>query len=476
MKWFSILLGMLTLTVVAGEKTEVAVTYPRSGGSFPAGTSRTMVMGFVKPKDAPLTCNGKPVEVYRKTGAFLVMLPLASGKNQWTFQSGDVKTSYHLIVKKPHAAVANAPKIVLKSFQTPTGFSVGEEVVFSCKAPANRVIGAAVGEREFQLKPSADDPTLYQAKFRYNSEVHSAPVLFWGEGLKDVRAEPLTVLKDWPVYEVVGDSYYTRARTLPGDGDTLGFPMPGVCVQPNGFRDGWMRCQLDGKTAWIARSALKEVKGKKPVSKLPDLSVGFPARPAKGKQPKDLLIMIDPGHGGEDSGAMGPSRTKEADANLKQAKLIQKALEKAGFRVKLTRTTDKTVGLYERVRMAVDSHADAFISVHHNACALSTDPREIRHFISFGWNRRGLDLVRPLHAALLPCTGGLTDRGVHQRSFAVCRNPSVPSCLIEFDFINCPEGEDAIFNSGRMEKYADAIVVGLKKWMSATTDQSEQKK
>lgn len=474
MKWFTIFIGLLAWTVIAGEKTEVAVTYPKIGGSYPAGTTRTMVMGFVKPKDAPLTCNGKPVEVYRKTGAFLVMLPLVSGRNQWTFKSGDAKTDYHLIVKKPHT-VDKTPKIVLKSFQTPSGFMVGENILFSCKAPANRVIGVMVGEREIQLKPSSADPTLYQTILQYNSDVHSVPVLFWGEGLKDVKAEPLTVRKHWPVYEVVGQRFSTRARSLPGDGDTIGFPMPGLCVQANGFREGWIRCRLNGRTAWIAKSALREVKGKKPVSQLPDPSAGFPARPAPGKKPKDLLIMIDPGHGGEDSGALGPCRTTEADANLKQAKLIRKALEKAGFRVKMTRTTNRTVGLYDRVRMAVDAHADAFISVHHNACAFSTDPRKARHFTSFGWNQRGLDLVRPLHAALLPYTGGITDRGVQKRSFAVCRNPSVPSCLIEFDFINCPEGEDAIFNSGRMEKYADAIVVGLKNWMSAAKKQPKQK-
>ena len=52
------------------------------------------------------------------------------------------------------------------------------------------------------------------------------------------------------------------------------------------------------------------------------------------------------------------------------------------------------------------------------------------------------------------------------RSFAVCRNPAVPSCLLEVDFINLPEGEAESWNSARQAKVATAVVMGVLDWMS----------
>jgi len=74
-----------------------------------------------------------------------------------------------------------------------------------------------------------------------------------------------------------------------------------------------------------------------------------------------------------------------------------------------------------------------------------------------------------LAAALHPgiaAVSGVSDRGVRPNSLAVCRNPAVPSCLIEFDFINEPEGEYEIFNNpSRRKAYADAVAKGMLQWL-----------
>jgi N-acetylmuramoyl-L-alanine amidase len=130
----------------------------------------------------------------------------------------------------------------------------------------------------------------------------------------------------------------------------------------------------------------------------------------------------------------------------------------------MTRDKDTDPSLYARAKLAYDAKADAFISVHHNSTPPQTDPRTARSVSTFAWNDIGLDLARALHphiAAARP----IPDRGVQSASFAVCRNPAVPSCLLELDFINCPEGEEAIQQPDQQRRVAEAVLAGLRDWL-----------
>jgi N-acetylmuramoyl-L-alanine amidase len=86
------------------------------------------------------------------------------------------------------------------------------------------------------------------------------------------------------------------------------------------------------------------------------------------RQPFEIkTIVIDPGHGGKDPGAISPAGLKEKDINLKVAKLLQDDLEKRGFKVILTRARDVYLTLQERVDVAKKYNADLFVSVHANS-------------------------------------------------------------------------------------------------------------
>ena len=91
------------------------------------------------------------------------------------------------------------------------------------------------------------------------------------------------------------------------------------------------------------------------------------------------VIVVDPGHGGEDEGAIGSSGYKEKDFNLMVSKELQKMLEEKGFYIILTRDNDRFVSLSDRTKIANEAGADLFISIHANA---STN-KEARGFISF---------------------------------------------------------------------------------------------
>ena len=193
----------------------------------------------------------------------------------------------------------------------------------------------------------------------------------------------------------------------------------------------------------------------------------FAAKPPKGTPPKDVHVMVDAGHGGGDSGALSPRGMKEKDFNILQAKALEAALKKAGFRVTMTRADDSFPALYDRPRRAFREKADVFISVHHNATGAGGNPREARHTVTYASNEKGLALARAVQKHVARAVAPVRDNGAQIKSLAVCRNPAVPSCLVEVDFINLPEGEEASADPVRREKVASAIVLGILDWLSS---------
>ena len=192
----------------------------------------------------------------------------------------------------------------------------------------------------------------------------------------------------------------------------------------------------------------------------------FAAKPPAGTQPKDVHVMVDAGHGGSDSGALTPRGFKEKDYNLAQAAALEKALRKAGFRVTMTRTDDSFPALYDRPRRAYREKVDLFISIHHNATGCGRNPREARHTVTYASNEKGLALAGAVQRHVAQVMAPVRDCGAQLKSLAVCRNPAVPSCLVEVDFINLPEGEDESGDPVRREKVASAIVLGILDWIA----------
>ena len=192
----------------------------------------------------------------------------------------------------------------------------------------------------------------------------------------------------------------------------------------------------------------------------------FAAKPPKGTPPKDVHVMVDAGHGGGDSGALSPRGMKEKDFNILQAKALEAALKKAGFRVTMTRADDSFPALYDRPRRAFREKADVFISIHHNATGAGGNPREARHTVTYASNEKGLALARAVQKHVAQAVAPVRDSGAQIKSLAVCRNPAVPSCLVEVDFINLPEGEEASADPVRRGKVASAIVLGLLDWLA----------
>lgn len=272
-------------------------------------------------------------------------------------------------------------------------------------------------------------------------------------------------------WRAAGELFKNRVRAQPCDGDTLGFLPPGYVVAGMPVRKtGQVAVWFGGRLGFVESSVLRpapEVPVPSRTNAAPDIAAGFSPVPPAGRAPGSVRILVDPGHGGSDTGAISPHGRKEKDANLMQALAIRDALLAAGFEVRMTRDDDSFPALYDRPQLAYDWHADAFISVHHNATAPQTNPREHRYTGAFASTAPGLVLASNIQTRVAAVLPDVRNMGARLASYAVCRNPAVPSCLLEFDFINLPEGEEAIFDYARERRIADAVVAGVKDWMAA---------
>jgi N-acetylmuramoyl-L-alanine amidase len=170
---------------------------------------------------------------------------------------------------------------------------------------------------------------------------------------------------------------------------------------------------------------------------------------------KGLTIVIDPGHGGSDPGAIGPSGLQEKDINLDIAKRIKNLLPNAV----LTREDDVYITLQGRVDFATQVNADVFISVHNNALPNGKGTGTETYY----FREDSLELAQYIHKALISKLG-LPDGGVRRRGFYVIKNSPCPSVLIEGAYLSNPEEEKLLGSEGFRQKIAEAVVEGLKQY------------
>ena len=460
-----IALALTSMCSVAAEP-KINIVFPASGACI-ATENRTFVIGSVVPSDTPLSVNGQTVTPWR-TGGFLFMAPVIPGSNTLVFRAGSTECRHTFTVPSPSPAW-NGKDLHILSPLLPLGIQPGEPVRLECLAPTGLTVCAAVGERTVILNHQDLRPTHYVGTVTFGSPAENVPVTFFSTTLPDAPAATLTARFEWPAYTVTGGLFEVRARAVPGEGDTVAFLPPGLCVQGSGFIGAHTRLWLAGKTCFIETRHLAVAPaaaiGPPRDLPLPDLASGFGPHPPTNRPPADLLIVLDPGHGGRSTGAVGPTGMPEKQVTLQQVKAIKSELEQAGFRVLLTRESDIDVDLYVRVRLAYSERAAAFISIHYNATVPAANPQSARHIATYCWNPIGEQLAHALHPHVAAVTA-IPDSGVRTASFAVCRNPAIPSILIELDFITVPEGEEAIQQPEQQVRVAEAILAGLRDWLA----------
>lgn len=184
---------------------------------------------------------------------------------------------------------------------------------------------------------------------------------------------------------------------------------------------------------------------------------------------KGKIIVIDPGHGGSNPGAVA-NNTRESDNNLAVSLKLRDKLVQAGAKVIMTRDTDRTVApegsslgaeLQARVDLAKTNHADMFISIHSN----SNPDTSIAGAMTFYPSGQSSALASEIESAVVTETGAV-NKGASSATFYVLRNNSVPSTLVEMGFVSNRE-EAALLNSDSYRtKIAQGILNGIVKYFN----------
>ncbi|UOP13027.1 N-acetylmuramoyl-L-alanine amidase [Pseudomonas palleroniana] len=230
----------------------------------------------------------------------------------------------------------------------------------------------------------------------------------------------------------------------------------------------------------------------------------------KAHPKRDIIVVVDPGHGGKDPGAVGSKGQREKDVVLSIAQLLAKRLKREkGFAVKLVRNDDFFVPLRKRVDIARQHKADMFISVHADAAPRLTASGASVYALSEGGatsatarfmaqRENGADLLGattllnlkdkdPMLAGVildmsmnatiasslqlgssvlgsLQSITTLHQKRVEQAGFAVLKSPDVPSILVETGFISNTQDAQRLVTARHQQAVADGLFEGLKKY------------
>lgn len=170
------------------------------------------------------------------------------------------------------------------------------------------------------------------------------------------------------------------------------------------------------------------------------LNIRKVANPQKGDNPlAGITIMLDPGHGGDSLGAVGPLGKEWAEKviNLRSALKLKNELEGMGAVVLMTRTEDVDISLEERLKMSKAAKPDLFISIHANSMESNIDISKVAGFSIFYRDAHSLKIAKEIHDSVVEGLGR-DDKGIHKQKFYVFRGTWSPSILIESGFVPNP--------------------------------------
>ncbi|MBD2260941.1 DUF3747 domain-containing protein [Pseudanabaena sp. FACHB-2040] len=174
-----------------------------------------------------------------------------------------------------------------------------------------------------------------------------------------------------------------------------------------------------------------------------------------------LVVVLDPGHGGRDPGAVGIAGIQEKEINLTIANRVQQRLQEAGVTVLMTRADDREIDLDPRVAFAQRAGADIFVSIHANAISMSRP--EVNGLETYYYSS-GQRLAQVIHNSVLRRTD-MRDRGVRQARFYVLRYSAMPAVLVETGFVTGSQDAARFQNMNTRMQIADAIAEGILEYL-----------
>ena len=197
--------------------------------------------------------------------------------------------------------------------------------------------------------------------------------------------------------------------------------------------------------------------------KIEDLDISSLPNVPDGK----YKVVIDPGHGGSDPGAVGINGLRETDIVLEVSKNVSEFLIRKGVKTILTRKDERTLDLQPRVTKANNSKADAFVSIHANASrGQRKDVNGLETFYYSG--SKGYSLAKNIHKQILISSYQSPDRGIKRSRFYVIRRSSMPAVLVEIGFVTGMYDAALLRQKAYREKMSFAIAKGILNYLKVS--------
>ena len=461
------------------------IVYPKSP-NIQIDAVSTFFIGSTTP-GASVTINGKETKVF-ENGSFVEVVPLKDGFNRFTIESknGTEKDIFTYIIKKDPKNTKVVPEPELIEFSQ-------NEYLYASIVKNNTPLRAQPNENAQRITHlNTDTVLMIDAKKGDYYRVSLSPVKkAWVRcdsvvGYSTINSKMLATVTDVTMTE---DKLYTYIKTPLSFAVTYKITETdtGLTLDLYNIKENPSDTKIFAPTETIKSLAINNVALENKSTYFVELNNklwGYDvyyennclvlkirkAPQIDSKMPlKNITIAIDPGHGGDEYGAVGPTGVKEKDINLDVSTKLKTVLEKAGVNVVMTRTSDCNMELYERIKLAKQSDALILLSIHANALADGADPYKKHGTAVFYYNKESFELAKTLKNTLVSELSTYDD-GVSKYSLVLTR-PTMPmSVLIEIAYMIHPEEYALLLDENFRQKAAESIKNGLENYLKNTVN------
>lgn len=275
----------------------------------------------------------------------------------------------------------------------------------------------------------------------------------WRSGLYEVSLSPARLADRVSGPQLNSNSPLLRVRLRQEDDDTVL-----VMIQPAaGVRFGSLNAVSPQLLALEMERAQPTIAAPMPTSPTPTPQPVSPNAPLPRIPTGRLVVVIDPGHGGADVGAVGIGGIREADIVLPISHQVAALLQQQGVYVVMTRSDDREIDLEPRVQMAEQANATLFVSIHANS--ISMDRPDVNGAETYYYSS-GQGLAQVIQTSIVSNVG-MNDRGARQARFYVLRRTSMPAVLVEIGYVTGSDDAPRLADSNFQSQMARAIAQGI---------------
>ena len=428
--------SVFALDVVYPKQNNVTINSP---STFFIGNSSTEI---------PLKINGLEIPIH-PSGGFAYAVKLNTGKNQFVIEAGEEKEIFNITRPKPASSGYTTRNTELP-YESAQSFVTLKDNTPLRSTPVDSGINRLEHfQQGIPLLIIGEKSGFYKVKLNENqsawisiNDVASADVFTPAKLLKRSVIED----KDYYIFKIDFDKkvpYVIEGK----------HPFVVKFYNIEGYPDNTFAFTFPLKQKLIGYSG--EFEGNSFILKVRKFPKINEKRPLK-----NIKIVIDAGHGGDEKGAIGCLRHNEKDINLAISKMLATELKLRGANVIMTRQGDENVGLADRVKNTNANQAQIFISIHGNALPDNMDPNEHSGTSVFYYYPQAKPMAESILKSMtsqLP----FADDQVRQGSFAVVRNTQAISLLIEVGYLINPSDNAFLINPEIQQNTGKAIADGI---------------